>query len=139
MAKISLLNIFDDLIRTSDVLTAGIEKGIFCFFDFVFDSFDVKFLSSKAYSKVIETLTLAVIVVCRSKSCLICYIVGGLLRVEIDLLTACSGRSHTFSCCFLIEFISFVSHQENCRQQWCLEQDELTKLRKENAKLKVFY
>jgi hypothetical protein len=52
MAKISLLNIFDDLIRTSDVLTAGIEKGIFCF-DFVFDSFDVKFLSSKAYSKVI--------------------------------------------------------------------------------------
>ena len=129
MAKISLLNIFDDLIRTSDVLTAGIEKGIFCF-DFVF---------SKAYSKVIETLTLAVIVVCRSKSCLICYIVGGLLRVEIDLLIACSGRSHTFSCCFLIEFISFVSHQENCRQQWCLEQDELTKLRKENAKLKVFY
>jgi hypothetical protein len=28
MAKISFLNIFDDLVRTSDVLTAGIEKGI---------------------------------------------------------------------------------------------------------------
>ena len=27
MAKISFLNIFDDLVRTSDVLTAGIEKG----------------------------------------------------------------------------------------------------------------
>ena len=38
----------------------------------------------------------------------------------------------------LLEFIAFVSHQENCRQQWCLEQDELTRLRKENAKLKVF-
>lgn len=37
-----------------------------------------------------------------------------------------------------LEFIAFVAHQENCRQQWCLEQDELTKLRKENAKLKVF-
>ncbi|XP_028401138.1 rac GTPase-activating protein 1-like [Dendronephthya gigantea] len=61
MAKISLLNMFDDLVRTSDVLTAGIEK----------------------------------------------------------------------------EFIAFVSHQENCRQQWCLEQDEITKLRKENAKLRV--
>ena len=28
MAKVSLLNIFDDLVRTSDVLNAGIEKGI---------------------------------------------------------------------------------------------------------------
>ena len=29
MAKISFLNIYDDLVRTSDVLTAGIEKGMF--------------------------------------------------------------------------------------------------------------
>lgn len=27
MANISLLNRFDDLVRTSDILTAGIEKG----------------------------------------------------------------------------------------------------------------
>ena len=28
MAKVSLLNLYDDLVRTSDVLTAGIEKGM---------------------------------------------------------------------------------------------------------------
>ena len=28
MAKVSLLNLYDDLVRPSDVLTAGIEKGM---------------------------------------------------------------------------------------------------------------
>ncbi|XP_046847949.1 rac GTPase-activating protein 1-like isoform X4 [Xenia sp. Carnegie-2017] len=35
------------------------------------------------------------------------------------------------------EFIAFATYQENCRQQWCLDQDEIAKLRKENAKLKA--
>jgi hypothetical protein len=55
MAKISLLNIFDDLVRTSDVLTAGIEKG----------TFD-RFCTIDAVPKILA-LILIVFTVCRLK------------------------------------------------------------------------
>lgn len=145
MAKISFLNIFDDLVRTSDVLTAGIEKGInvlasmnrwsACFmfemlwiWDFVLEWYKHFF----AWHKHLLCLRLPFVLFAK-------YLEG----------CPCSNRStinHYQSqfaswsfqyIFFLLEFIAFVSHQENCRQQWCLEQDELTKLRKENAKLKV--